>query len=483
MRKCVVFAATLLLFVMVSCHQDYLNPTEAPTIWNVDTRAEKNPLDEIDFSALDTAYFVSDKDVEAYIHFKQLLAEGQGKDFEVLEIVPMGLNDEATLAYLLNYNEGWEIIAADKRAPTVLASDETGRFSVEEAPKNVMAWAEALEYDILFIRTFNGRPEGMNEETWERMLNNVDFWKAVNADKDFIYRSMGGTRYVPDEFLDGHWELISTTVEYDVLMETGHLTNTTWGAGDSLSIDYNMYCPNKQYSSGKAHASCAAVAGAQMAYYLHFKTGKPISSPSSIYCTATVGNVDYGTNMYIVGSTSTLWPVMSLSSPSTAVAKLIAGIDIQTEAVFGNDVTGYHSGYLKSHYFDSVNVACSFSPTYDMNVVKGSLINEMPVIVEAKLSSGIFNYLAMIIDKYRAYATQYTYTYEWVYDFPNNGGPQSIIDRVVIEYSNPDIIDFGMNWGWKGAFNNSNWYSPVGYWYVNGLYFDSCTYFHMYTFQ
>lgn len=128
MKKSIIFAATILLLTMASCNKDSLTPSDAPLAWNGGTRAEKNPLDEIDFSALDTEFFVTDEDVEAYIHFKQLLAEGQGKDFEVLEVVPMGLNDKATLAYFLSYNEGWEIISADKRAPLLLGFDEQEKY-------------------------------------------------------------------------------------------------------------------------------------------------------------------------------------------------------------------------------------------------------------------------------------------------------------------------------------------------------------------
>ena len=53
MKKITIFAAVLLLTVMVSCNKDTLNPTSEFSGWNGGTRAEKNPLDEIDFSALD----------------------------------------------------------------------------------------------------------------------------------------------------------------------------------------------------------------------------------------------------------------------------------------------------------------------------------------------------------------------------------------------------------------------------------------------
>ena len=492
MRKCVVFAATLLLFVIVSCNQDYLNPTEVPTIWDVDTRAEKNPLDEIDFSALDTAYFVSDKDVEAYIHFKQLLAEGQGKDFEVLEIVPMGLNDEATLAYLLNYNEGWEIIAADKRAPTVLASDETGSFSGKETPENVIAWIKGLETDILYLRTFNNRPEGINDEIWDKMLGSMDFWNAINADEEFIYRNMGGTRYVPDGNPvfppeGGHWELVSTTCEYNVLHSIDHLITTTWGLGSNIPIpiDYNRYCPQKQNSPDRVSPTSAAVSGAQMAYFLHNKigVGKPINSPSSIYCTAVVGNIDYGTNFYIEGMTSGLWSSMSLSSPSTSAAKLIAGIVYNLRISYPtNNTANVPLGGLKYLYFDNENITCSFE-LYNTSVIDSSLIEGMPVIAEIDGFEGWNDFHCnLIIDCFQAVSTRYTYEYDWVYDTPDNGTPRPLLTRTEIEYVNPTIMQYGMNWSLGGAYNTS-WFSKSGLWEVDDMIFPGNYTRKMYVFQ
>lgn len=74
---------------------------------------------EIDYSLLDTVYFVGEKDVEAYIRFKQLVSEGQQEPFEVREIIPLNHGNTVTLAYAISYGDGWEVISADKRAPVM----------------------------------------------------------------------------------------------------------------------------------------------------------------------------------------------------------------------------------------------------------------------------------------------------------------------------------------------------------------------------
>lgn len=90
-----------MLLAVCSCNKEAFMDASS----DITTRADERP-GNIDFANLDTTYFVSDKDVEAYIHFKELVAEGEKREFEVREVIPMGVKDEATLAYLINYNEG-----------------------------------------------------------------------------------------------------------------------------------------------------------------------------------------------------------------------------------------------------------------------------------------------------------------------------------------------------------------------------------------
>ena len=64
-----------------------------------------------------TDYYVTDEDIDAYIHFKCL----QTKDDSLVvdSIRPITFDSEGAICYLINYKDGWEIISADKRAPVV----------------------------------------------------------------------------------------------------------------------------------------------------------------------------------------------------------------------------------------------------------------------------------------------------------------------------------------------------------------------------
>jgi len=475
MKKSIIFAATLLLLTMVSCNKDSLTPSENPLTWDGGTRAEKNPLDEIDFSALDTVYFVTDKDVEAYIHFKELLAKGQGKEFAVQEVVPMGLNDEATLAYLLNYNEGWEIISADKRAPVVLASGEVESFSLKEVPENVIAWIECLESDVLSLRLCKDRPEWAEDEVWEKMLSSIDIWLAINADNSYIARSIEGARVEPGE---GHWELYSvssTTVLYDSLR---HLTTTAW----NQESPYNNYLPYRtDHPTERAWAGCSAVACAQMLFYLHKTYGYPVSTPRTVYCTGHVPSSHYTITLSTELS-STIWDEMfehgefywNPQNAKDSAAVLIATAGKLLNVSYKND--GGHltdNNRIKNDFFNYYGISCT-KAAYNSSTVKTELLRGMPVIVSAYSNDvnplGIHLYYTgghiWLIDGYKRSRTQTTYTYLFVYP-ENTPRPDEPEYRIEVTYSSPFITKFKMNWGEAYQYNNYD-FEMTGNWTIQG---------------
>lgn len=470
------FAAVIMLLSVCSCNKDAI--MDAPS--NATTRADEKP-GNIDFAELDTTYFVSDKDVEAYIHFKKLVAKSEKRELEVREVVPLGLNDEATLAYLINYNEGWEIITADKRAQRVLATDDKGSLSLKEAPEAVVAWIENLEMQILSLRSCAARPEWASDEAWGKMQESIDFWRAINAEGDFVMEHIGDTRgsgdnppIVPNTInaaviinpMIGHWEL-SNVIQNTDTVASDHLITTHW----HQSGDYNRYCPSKTVGTGNAPAGCGPVAVAQMEYFLHNKIGKPLLCPSEIYCSANTSNVEFGVNMYISNTSSTLWS--SMGSDTDAAAKLIAGCGIKQEVEYGNTETSTTStkiynnltadGLLFNYYM------------YSDNIIKQSLTNGMPILIEASGTSGYTPIgHAFIIDRYKGIADIYTYCYEWVVDEPGNGTSMHPLykEEIEIDYESTEITQFGMNWGWTSSSYDNMWFASAPRWVIdNTLYF------------
>jgi len=486
MKKSIIFAATILLLTMVSCNMDSLTPSDAPLAWNGGTRAEKDLLDEIDFSTLDTAYFVTDKDVDAYVHFKELLAKGQGKEFAVQEVIPMGLNDEATLAYLLNYNEGWEIIAADKRAPVVLASGEEESFSQKEAPENLMAWIERLELDVLGLRLCKERPEWADVETWKEMLSSVDFWLATNSDENYSIQIMQGTRMInpdslviidlePKDSLDlrGHWEVMSI-VPCNEVYSISHLTETQWGqSGQWGGYYFNEYCPLKSNGIEKAPAGCATVACAQLLYYLRNTKGFSLQSPSNAYCTANVNNVSFGTNMFVTGWTDSLWSSMQRKQSDSGktldpVAKLLAGTAIELNIQFSDTGGSCNDSKIRNFFY---NKQIAFSESgHDANIILNQLNNSMPVLTTftgRRITNNDIIGHAALIDCYKTVTSGYEYSYIWVYDFPSTE-PRPFLEKTEFVPSGSPSCYWGLNWGWRGSYNDG-WFLCTANW-VTGDY-------------
>lgn len=472
LRRFYLVASVMLLALMASCNQDAVESVD-DSFFGSATRANGKPL-EIDYSALDTYYFVTDKDVESYIHFKKLLAEGEKREFEVREVVPLGLNDKATLAYLLNYNDGWEIIAADKRAQRVLATDEKGSFDMKEAPEAVVAWIENLEMQVLYLRSCADRPEWASDETWEKMLESIDFWRAINAEEDFIMEHMGDTRghggLIPDPIpidsiiidpMVGHWELTGITNIGTVTVSVDHLITTQWNE------EYNQYCPFKTNGVDRAPAGSVPVAGAQMEYYLHGKIGKPVNCPTDIFCAATVGNVQFGTNMYIVSSNTSLWSGMN--SNAISIAKMIAGMGIKTQAVYGNNSTTATFHNLRQALY-SDGIVCD-SAGYNVNLIKQNLLNEKPLIANLSGEYPDEEQIkhCVIIDKYKGTADKYRYSYMWIVDVPGDGTIMhpAFKDEIVIDYEGTEISQIGMRWG-RSGWSDNPLFALTDNWVISG---------------
>lgn len=469
------FAALIMLLAVCSCNKEAFMDASS----DITTRADENPWD-VDFADLDTTYFVSDKDVESYIHFKELVAEGEKREFEVREVVPLGLNDEATLAYLINYNEGWEIIAADKRAPTVLASGDHGNINIKEVPDNMMAWIQNLERDVLFLRDGMKGVKSIDEDTWQNIQSSIDFWACINVDQDYFAslphttRSMGELIFEPDTLLPrpvkgGHWELVETWDIVETLYSTGRLTVTNF----DQEYNYNSCCPLvlESYGDLRCKAGCVAVAGAQMAYYLHYELGRPLTAPAAGYCNSYAytrfGGVAYQdptaySNIHTYAESSTVWDQMQ-TNPNSA-SYLIAEIGKRIRTLYGVSSSGAKTFDLKDDYFSTVGIDCD-TMAFSSPTVFANLEDNLPVIVTVQTGNPNDNH-ACICDGYQRNKRTQKGLYTWVRDSTNIPVPLYEDEIRTIRIINPEYL-LHINWGYGAAYNGSgSWYLESGNWNI-----------------
>ena len=414
---------------------------------------------------------VSMKDVEAFLHYKNL---GYGKTAVSVEPLSDG---EDTLLYVINYNKGWDIIAGDKRAPVIIATGDNGGFSKEIENVEMLAWVESLAADVKILMHLKDYSSLTNEQ-----LTNIEqskhFWRLICCDEELISSTLREERFSIFDTLPvypgtGHWELVnvsSSSVVYDDI----RLTETQWGQEGN----YNEYCPlisaGSQYH---VYAGCVAVAGAQMLLYLHDKLGTPVFAPDTAYC-----NIPYGSGYgYTGGASSSTWNYMKYNSINLkncySAAVLIADVGKRVGMDYSPSGSEASTSDLVDDVFEYYGISCSYS-SYDLATVKESLTNGMPVIARAdgtvEYILGLFPVYSdghcFIIDGYKRNSIQYINEYEWVWDEWWGPGPAMpyIRPKTTVTYDIPYVTHFRMNWGW-GGLHNDDYFAPSGDWLIQDV--------------
>ena len=73
--------------------------------------------------------------VTDYVHFVK--NGGTKSRSAVMNSINPYLNENGdTIAYIANYDEGWELLSNDRRTPMVLASSDKGSFNLDEIKEN-----------------------------------------------------------------------------------------------------------------------------------------------------------------------------------------------------------------------------------------------------------------------------------------------------------------------------------------------------------
>lgn len=423
------------------------------------------------FSGSSTDYQVSLNDVQSYVKWRNLLAENEESCSRVAEVISI-TEDSLTVAYAVCFERGgWELISADKRAPLILATCEKGTFVKEDIPEAARIWLGQCTFSIREL--LGGEMIDENKLSDEEISNNLLFWDLVSARGSLIEDHLNTTKsqgLTPTE--PGHWELVDTQVSYNVpLFFQDHLMNTHW----DQQYPYNAYCPLQSNQNSRVPAGCVAVAGGQLLYYFHGKYGVPQMSPTYGSVSGYIGHFNHDTDQQFGSFTSMAWEQMT--SDSSLIAKLLGWIGKRVRMEYGDDVSYSHNVTLVDSVFVSVGLSCSYQ-NFSSSVAKEEIaIYSRPILMGAYSS---VNYIfglpvysgghSFVMDGYRETATQYVYTYEWVYDGDPEDEQNFTLPRVEVEYSAPTKF-VKMNWGY-GAAQDEVWYYPDGDWICGGANFQ-----------
>lgn len=458
-KNLLTLSAVIALLLVTSCNQGYDEILSSDDYVKALTRVETNLLD-VDPSELDTTYFVAGKDVEAYIHHKKMIAESTKQDFSVIEVKPLSLENECTLGYLLNYNEGWEIISADKRCPLVLASNDIGSLDLCELPANVLTWIRSLEFDVLYMRAIHGIPNDINEEQKASIQASLDFWGSILGTQDFIEEYSG--QIIESLPLDGYWELVSSEVIDTETLYATHLINIPY-SNFHQNPPYNYYCPLvNNYSTEHVPAGCVAVAGSMMLGYLNQKLGVPTMGLEIAYNSGSVSYPGPFVSYVVDDDHANIWT--HLGYPTYAAA-LIAYVGYLVNMDYDPSGSSANTADLVDEVFDYFGISCVHR-SLSTSLVNNSLQNEMPVIVSAYSAGTYQNGHAFIIDSYGKIAKTYRNTYVWHYTGSSSLPRPDIDPEVRIEYGLPEFALYRMRWGWENSDYDWTWFAISGNWEI-----------------
>ena len=450
------------------------------------------PIEEVDLSSMvaefttptktvtfeghvvDMEYLVTSADLETYLELQPNSPNGLKRPVRSVEA--KGPNADVTLMYVVNYDKGWEILSADKRAQPVLAFSEGGEFSFETANPGEKVWLEGLACDVLNLRTADKALQSRAAEN----NPNVGFWRGLELRKKMMEEELEMMTRIelpdsitlppliplpdmPDYPEHGHWELTGTTTESVPVDTVNHMTQTRW----YQEYPWNYYCPLE--NGQRTIAGCVAIAAAQMLYYLHNEIGSPQSAllDSSFY------------EEYPDYNNSTIWSVMGheveypLSVGEFSAARLIRDVGAKVDMNYGISSSGAYTSELPEKVFQPYGVSCVFAD-YEVSTVKSSLRQRMPVLARAYSERttdwlGRYEYSgghAFIIDGYIRYKTVTTYEYSWFYDeeFAANNPIDKVRPRYEVTEGPADIQYICMNWGWSNDIDNYTWYGLGANW-------------------
>ena len=257
---------------------------------------------------------VSLQDIEVYLQGVKNLSPTRSAGIRVMPVC----DRSDTLLYIINYEKGWELLTADKRAPRVVSFSESGSFEFEDLASNpvVKAIYDGVLNQIRYLK------------------NNPDFKPEIEND------DWNDLRQITEH---ESWVLIGTeTTEIEQLQD--HLTVTRWGQDSP----WNMRAPYTDAShTSHCLTGCSTVAAAQVLYYLHDNYNVPEKAygdctnykhilPGKDSLVLHVGDVIFPSTTY----TSSIWDYMPLTkADSSFYSRSVSTLMIQLGVLAETNIT------------------------------------------------------------------------------------------------------------------------------------------------
>lgn len=434
--------------------------------------------------------FVSQKMAELFI-------SSQKENPPIISIDPYEI-DGVVCLYVVNFANGYKIVAADTRVQPILAECEEGNLSLEKTDNpGVKVWLEDTADRIRVLKNSLLTVEEDYSALWSPFSNQKDPSISTRATRD--------SSFFEEEYI---WIRVLETNTLTVYSNANQpaLMTTKWGQG----YPWNNTMPNDYITGVRCPTGCAAVAISQVLRYFNKKG----DYPTALYHSVSVNGITPWyipeLNWYIVkttlsrsgySSSSSRWsnmPDTQDGSHTNYVSSLMLDI--------GNRVDMHYCQYFSyvepdTNYsipnLSQCGISSSYAP-YSFSTVASNINAKKPVIVSAYTDStqtGLSGGHTWVIDGchdcllyYLTTETYYYipsedyYSYSNVVDVYTNDEMMAINPNVYdgmqnVSYTTHTMKDLHMNWGWDGdcdgnyyLLNSNDWIVHSGNSTLNFLY-------------
>lgn len=444
-----LFVVTILVFTITACTTDDLieeivPEMESPFKNPKRVKANPNPKD----------FKVNIDMVNGYLKLTKRFNE-------LRSIMPLSI-DEDTLAWVVQYHDGWQVLSGDIRIAPVMISCEEGDFDLKELSPN----SKAVNGLLYYIRDIHYSTDTLKNRVW-RFLETSDLYQK----KPNTPRRIGG-----EIMTRGMWVAVDSSFESSTSTQP-HIIQTKWGqgtpriwnsyAGPYTFLPWNGFTPT--INDLHTYAGCVAVAACQLVYHYRKDDPKNITLPSDGYIS--------GDNTIPTFSnyTTDVWSSMALSyneplkTKVKNVALFLSYLGNQIGSSYGLNGTSAGSDKIADALSDYLLDYSSMN-SYSYNIVNNNLTVSKPVGVVASNTNNTAH--AFIIDSKKEETEYYQVTYLWDNDYEVDYYEYNRLDpwrfEMPEEYDpleNNEVyyyytvdhslsVSFAMNWGWDGYCDN-----------------------------
>lgn len=458
-----------LLGLITACSYNELPENLSPlTIENdglvlqVETRAETYKG-----QSLDQEYFVTAADLENFVKYRR--SASKRSDLTVKEVKSYGFDSSQTLFYILNYDQGWEVISADKRIQPTLAHGDSGEFTMECDNEAMKFWMNMIADGVLQMRLGNVESEvatasaESKESTDDPKSDHTAFWNAISPTKN------GQTRFEPLTPTPGpmipltYTYLIDSEITAVNEYEYGPYIQTSW----AQRSPWNQFCPLYADGTGyRAPAGCTAIAGAQMMYYFYHTLGWQLMVPTRVAVSGDTDQHSYAFGSYNYRMFDSMAKIaygyLSGTDPEHS-AKLISYVGHLSGMDYEPDGSGAFPMTLAQQWQSLYNIDFEYFNGYDyLEIVYNFLDNNQPLIIWGSEDSDEGGGHTWIIDGLNRTVESVT-NYYVTFSTPQTPAYLSTLDKEDATSSSTTSNIYNevhMNWGW-GSTSEGVYYSMM----------------------